>query len=237
MAIDLAGVTVVKSGRELIADIDWQVAAGERWVLFGPNGSGKTTLMQVVSTYQFPARGSASILGGVFGRTDVRTLRPRIGYVGPAPAGLIRRDLPCRTIVVTGRHAAFVDTRWHTYTHTTDPGVAREIFERSERRPPEPEDIDRLRATFLELLESELERDPVRAIAGAPDIVDRYLAGVSKRSRYFFSINQEAPLTESDRAPRRSVLESVASHPALVPILRYPNWIRAGYVEELFRSG
>ncbi len=116
MAIDLTGVTVMKSGRALISDIDWQVAAGERWVLFGPNGSGKTTLMQVVSTYQFPARGSARILGGLFGKTDVRELRPRIGYVGPAPAGLIRRDLPCRTIVVTGRHAAFVDTRWHTYT-------------------------------------------------------------------------------------------------------------------------
>ena len=43
-------------------------------------------------------------------------LRPRIGYVGPAPAALVRRHLPCRDIVVTGRHAAFVDTRWHHYT-------------------------------------------------------------------------------------------------------------------------
>lgn len=50
------------------------------------------------------------------GRTDVRRLRPRIGYVGPAPASLVRRFLPCRDIVVTGRHAAFVDTRWHDYT-------------------------------------------------------------------------------------------------------------------------
>ena len=50
------------------------------------------------------------------GRTDVRRLRPRIGYVGPAPASLVRRYLPCRDIVVTGRHAAFVDTRWHEYT-------------------------------------------------------------------------------------------------------------------------
>ena len=115
-AIDLRGVTVMKAGKELISGVDWRVEAGERWVLFGPNGAGKTTLLQVVSTYQFPARGTATILGERMGRTDVRRLRPRIGYVGPAPAALVRRHLPCREIVVTGRHAAFVDTRWHHYT-------------------------------------------------------------------------------------------------------------------------
>ncbi len=115
-AIDLRGVTVMKAGKELISGVDWRVETGERWVLFGPNGAGKTTLLQVVSTYQFPARGTATILGQQMGHTDVRRLRPRIGYVGPAPAALVRRHLPCRDIVVTGRHAAFVDTRWHHYT-------------------------------------------------------------------------------------------------------------------------
>ena len=107
---------MLKAGKELISGVDWRVERGERWVLFGPNGAGKTTLLQVVSTYQFPVRGVATILGERMGRTDVRRLRPRIGYVGPAPAALVRRYLPCRDIVVTGRHAAFVDTRWHHYT-------------------------------------------------------------------------------------------------------------------------
>ena len=115
-AIDLQGVTVMKAGKNLISEVDWQVEVGERWVLFGPNGAGKSTLLQVVSTYQFPARGTAAILGERMGRTDVRRLRPRIGYVGPAPAALVRRHLQCRDVVVTGRHAAFVDTRWHHYS-------------------------------------------------------------------------------------------------------------------------
>ena len=85
-------------------------------MLFGPNGSGKTTLLQVVSTYQFPTSGTAWVLGEKLGRSDVRLLRPRIGYVGPAPAALVRSYLPCRDVVVTGRHAAFVDTRWHAYS-------------------------------------------------------------------------------------------------------------------------
>ena len=116
LSIDLCGVSVMKSGAELISDIDWQVGKGERWILFGPNGSGKTTLLQVISTYQFPARGTASILGRQMGKTDVRQLRPRIGYVGPAPLALVRRHLKSRDIVVTGVHASFVDTRFHRYT-------------------------------------------------------------------------------------------------------------------------
>ena len=110
-AIDLRGVTVLKTGRRLLSAVDWRAEAGERWVVFGPNGAGKTTLLQVVSTYQFPTAGTARILGEQMGRTDVRNLRPRIGYVGAAPAALVRRRLPCRTIVVTGRHAVFTDVR------------------------------------------------------------------------------------------------------------------------------
>lgn len=114
--VEVAGATVMKAGRQLITDVDWTIRRGERWVLFGANGSGKTTLLNVVSTYQFPARGTVRVFGEQLGRTDVRELRPRIGYVGPAPAALVRSYLKSRDIVVTGKHAAFVDTRWHTYT-------------------------------------------------------------------------------------------------------------------------
>ena len=114
--VEVSGATVLKGGKQLISEVDWTIREDERWVLFGANGSGKTTLLNVVSTYQFPARGSVRLFGEQLGRTDVRELRPRIGYVGPAPASLVRSYLKCRDIVVTGKHAAFVDTRWHNYT-------------------------------------------------------------------------------------------------------------------------
>ena len=62
------------------------------------------------------------------------------------------------------------------------------------------------------------------------EIADRYLAEISRNSRYFFSINQEAP-----REGRRSVLEAASGHARLKPMQRHLNWIRASYVEELFR--
>ncbi|HKX74704.1 MAG TPA: ABC transporter ATP-binding protein [Acidimicrobiia bacterium] len=113
--VALSGVTVVREGATLLADVDWVVNPGEHWVVFGANGSGKTTLMEVVSSYLYPTRGEVTILGERLGRTDARLLRSRIGYVGPRPSALVRPHLSALDIVVTGLHASFVDTRWHHY--------------------------------------------------------------------------------------------------------------------------
>lgn len=114
-ALQLTNVDVVRSGRKLLSDISWTIQAHERWVLFGPNGCGKTTLLQVASSYLFPTRGKVRVLDVTLGESDVRELRKRIGYVGPTPQHLVREGYDCLEIVVTGKHASFVDTRWHTY--------------------------------------------------------------------------------------------------------------------------
>jgi iron complex transport system ATP-binding protein len=113
--VSLNNVSVIKSGNLLLDGVSWQIGQGERWILFGANGSGKTTLMEVVSSYLFPTRGTVQLFGHRLGKVDVRTLRPRIGYVGPAPTSLVRTHFPSIEIVLTGLHASFVDTRWHTY--------------------------------------------------------------------------------------------------------------------------
>ena len=38
-----------------------------------------------------------------------------VGYAGSGPAALVRPGLPAVEIMVTGKHAAFVDSRWHQY--------------------------------------------------------------------------------------------------------------------------
>ncbi len=114
--IGLEQVSVVRRGRYLLDRVDWQVHSHERWVVLGPNGAGKTTMLQVASTYLRPTQGTVRLLGGTFGQVDVRTLRRRVGYAGAGPARLVREYLPAVEIVVTGKHAAFVDSRWHDYT-------------------------------------------------------------------------------------------------------------------------
>lgn len=111
----LRAVSVIRKGKYLLREVDWTVRDHERWVVFGPNGAGKTTLLQIISTYLMPSRGSVEIFGRTRGGVDVRKLREDIGYAGAAPASLVRPEFPVLEVVVTGRHAAFVGSRWHEY--------------------------------------------------------------------------------------------------------------------------
>lgn len=115
-SVQLSDVDVVRSGNLLLDHINWTIMPSERWVLLGPNGCGKTTLLNVVSSYLVPTRGTVCILGSQVGKTDLRELRKKIGYVGPTPTHLVREGYDCLEIVVTGKHASFVDTRWHPYS-------------------------------------------------------------------------------------------------------------------------
>ena len=114
MTIELAAVTVSRSGRTILGPLDWAVRPGERWVILGPNGSGKTTLLQVVSLYLWPTSGSVDVLGERFGRVDARELRRRIGYAGSALESDMDPSLSAFELVLSARHAA-LGPWWHVY--------------------------------------------------------------------------------------------------------------------------
>ncbi len=99
--VDLDQVTIWTAEKKLILEsIDWEVQAGEHWVVLGPNGSGKTTLLSLVGADRHPSQGSVHLLGEVVGRTDMRALRSRIGRVDPAARAL--DWLNGREVVLTG---------------------------------------------------------------------------------------------------------------------------------------
>lgn len=99
--MSLEGVTVWTPERALILEqIDWQVSAGQHWVVLGPNGAGKTTLLSIIGADRHPSGGTARILGETIGRVDMRALRSRIGRVDPS---LRMLDwLNAREVVLTG---------------------------------------------------------------------------------------------------------------------------------------
>ncbi|HIA50097.1 MAG TPA: ABC transporter ATP-binding protein [Acidobacteria bacterium] len=126
--LELQGVTVRRDNRLILKRIDWTVAPDERWIVLGPNGSGKTTLCQVVSLYQHPTSGTVRVLGETFGRTDVRQLRKRIGYMSVQLTGMLRPGLTATDAVVTAKHAALA-TCWHVYSQD-DYAKARQLLSR-----------------------------------------------------------------------------------------------------------
>jgi ABC-type multidrug transport system ATPase subunit len=72
----------VRAGRRMAVDgLDLRLGTGVHGLL-GPNGAGKTTLIRSLATVLRPANGNLELLGqAVGGRTDLRALRRRLGYL------------------------------------------------------------------------------------------------------------------------------------------------------------
>ena len=114
-ALNLSGVSFVRDERVILAPLDWQVRDAERWLVLGANGSGKTTLLRIASLYEHPSSGTVDVLGERLGRTDVRRLRQRVGYLSASLAAQLRPELRCLDVVMTARYAA-LEPWWHRYT-------------------------------------------------------------------------------------------------------------------------
>lgn len=115
VVLNLSQVNFIRNDRLILAPISWQVRDGERWLVLGANGSGKTTLLRIASMYEHPSSGSVEVLGERLGRTDVRRLRSRVGYVSAALTSQLRPELRCLDVVMTAKHAA-LEPWWHRYT-------------------------------------------------------------------------------------------------------------------------
>jgi iron complex transport system ATP-binding protein len=127
-ALSLRDVTLVREGRAILNSISWKVGASERWVVLGRNGCGKSTLMKIASLYLHPSSGDVEVLGEKLGRTDVRSLRKRIGVASSGMADQLRSDLIATDVVMTAKNAA-LEPWWHTYD---DRQRARDCLDRME---------------------------------------------------------------------------------------------------------
>ncbi|MDG4829371.1 ABC transporter ATP-binding protein [Solwaraspora sp. WMMD1047] len=124
--VDLAQVTVTRSGSHLLRDLSWRVQPGERWVILGPNGAGKTTLLNLAAGRLHPTTGTVHVLGERIGRTDLAELRTRIGLSTAALAERIPADEPVRDVVLTA--AWSVVGRWRESYDATDESRARALL-------------------------------------------------------------------------------------------------------------
>ncbi len=113
-ALDMRGVTLVRDGRTILEGIDFTVLPAERWVVLGRNGCGKTTLLQIASLYLHPTSGTIDVLGIRLGRSDIRKLRPLVGFTSAGFADMLRPALKARDVVMTAKNGA-LEPWWHRY--------------------------------------------------------------------------------------------------------------------------
>ena len=124
--LSLQNVSVRKGDRTILGPLNWEVHAGERWVILGPNGAGKTTLLQMCATLAHPTIGTVSILGEQLGKVDVFELRNRVGFTSSAMIDLLPPEEKVIDIVLTAAYAML--ERWQEIYDLWDESRAKALL-------------------------------------------------------------------------------------------------------------
>ena len=107
MVVQLENVSLIREGKTIVKDINWQIEDGENWVLFGLNGSGKTAILNLINAYYFPTRGKIAILGLEFGKTYLaERLRKQIGFVSSSLQEKFHPGDNAFEVVLSGAYAS-----------------------------------------------------------------------------------------------------------------------------------
>lgn len=83
--LSVEGLSYVIDGQTILADISFEIEAGERVAVLGPSGSGKSTLIRMVNRLDEPTSGSIKIDGEHYHTIPPRILRRRLGMVMQQP--------------------------------------------------------------------------------------------------------------------------------------------------------
>lgn len=121
--LTVSALCVVRGSTTILRDLAWEVRRGQHWVILGPNGSGKTSLLRVLTGYLSLTSGSVAVLGRVYGRTDWRELRKRIGIVSSALQLSIPPAEQAIETVISGKFAQL--DLWAKITRTDEAEATR----------------------------------------------------------------------------------------------------------------
>ena len=106
MILDAQLISLKRSGETILNKVNWQINEGEHWSLMGLNGSGKTTLLNMINGYIWPSEGQMTVLDQKFGKSDLRELRKRIGWVSSSFQEKLHTDNNALQIVLSGAFAS-----------------------------------------------------------------------------------------------------------------------------------
>ncbi|MFZ8398611.1 ABC transporter ATP-binding protein [Staphylococcus aureus] len=81
MLIQLDQIGRMKQGKTILKKISWQIAKGDKWILYGLNGAGKTTLLNILNAYEPATSGTVNLFGKIPGKVGYSAETVRIGFV------------------------------------------------------------------------------------------------------------------------------------------------------------
>ncbi len=103
--LEISNLRIERSGVKILDGLSWRVARGQHWVILGANGSGKTSLLSALTGYLMPTGGEIFLLGKIYGQSDWRELRKKIGLVSSSVRQMMADDEPALETVASGKYA------------------------------------------------------------------------------------------------------------------------------------
>ncbi len=103
--LEISNLRIQRDGVVILNDVNWRVERGQHWVILGANGSGKTSLLSALTGYLMPTAGEIFLLGKIYGQSDWRELRKKIGIVSSSVRQMMADDEPALETVASGKYA------------------------------------------------------------------------------------------------------------------------------------
>ena len=103
--LEISNLCIERSGVKILTDVSWRVERAQHWVILGANGSGKTSLLSALTGYLMPTSGEIFLLGKIYGQSDWRELRKKIGIVSSSVRQMMAEDEPALETVASGKYA------------------------------------------------------------------------------------------------------------------------------------
>ena len=95
-------VRLVRSGRDILRGITWDLPAGGVGAILGPNGSGKSTLLRIATGYLWPTTGHCCFNGRQLGTFPVAELRRQVAIVEASSVLPFAQDMTALDVVCSG---------------------------------------------------------------------------------------------------------------------------------------
>ncbi len=107
-AVSFEGVSLIRNKNFILNGVDLNIEYGGRCVILGLNGSGKTSLLRLIAGFDYPSDGNVSVLGSKFGKTDIRELRKRVGWVHSDLKYDIPSYMSVEEVIYSGKQGSLV---------------------------------------------------------------------------------------------------------------------------------
>jgi len=103
--LEISNLRIERDGTLILNGVNWRVERGQHWAILGANGSGKTSLLSALTGYLMPTAGEIFLLGKIYGKSDWRELRKKIGIVSSSVRQMMADEEPALETVASGKFA------------------------------------------------------------------------------------------------------------------------------------